>query len=385
VIRDPRFITIVLRGGLDGLATVVPVGDPDWLKLRGDNALIVDGPMGALPLDGFFALNPGMPNFHRLYQAGQAVVVHAVASAYRDRSHFDGQAVLESGFVRPGRVESGWLNRALASLETDGRADRRGPQAFAIGPIVPLIMRGPAPVLSWVPPQLPAVPDATTVRLLDLYRRTDANFRRVLEGRLSLAAMIAKAGGMERKPHRPSSVITVAGYPQLRDFAEAAGTTAKLLARPEGPRIGALAFDGWDTHVNEGAINGRLASLLAALDGALEAIETNMGDAWSDTIVAVITEFGRTARINGGAGTDHGTGTVLLLAGGTLKGGRVIADWPGLKDSDLLERRDLRPTTDLRAVLKGVLWDHLGVPGSALDDVVFPDGNSIRPMTGLLR
>ena len=153
---------------------------------------------------------------------------------------------------------------------------------------------------------------------------------------------------------------------------------------PEGPRVGALAFDGWDTHVQEGAVNGRLADLLGALDGAIGAIKTNMGEAWNETVVTLVTEFGRTARINGNAGTDHGTATVALLLGGALKGGRVIADWPGLKESDLYERRDLKATTDLRTVLKGVLKDHLRVDDRALAADVFPGSDTVAPMAGLL-
>jgi uncharacterized protein (DUF1501 family) len=167
-------------------------------------------------------------------------------------------------------------------------------------------------------------------------------------------------------------------------FAEAAGSAAKFLARPDGPRIGALAFDGWDTHANEGAASGRLANLLGALDGAVAAIETNMGDAWRETAVAVITEFGRTARINGTEGTDHGTATVALLAGGALRGGRVVADWPGVKESALYENRDLKPTTDLRAVLKGLLRDHVRVPEQALASTVFPDSGAVKPLGGLV-
>jgi len=148
--------------------------------------------------------------------------------------------------------------------------------------------------------------------------------------------------------------------------------------------VGALAFDGWDTHVNEGAVGGRLANLLGALDGAIAAIKTNMGEAWSETVVALVTEFGRTARINGNEGTDHGTATVALLTGGALKGGRVIADWPGLKEADLYEKRDLKPTTDLRAVLKGVLCDHLRVEERALAADVFPSSEAVAPMRGLL-
>jgi uncharacterized protein (DUF1501 family) len=381
--RDPRFLTIVLRGALDGLAAVAPVGDPDWIKLRGDNALRLDGKTPALSLDGFFALNPAMPNVHGLYQAGEATIVHAVATPYRDRSHFDGQDVLESGLPKPGAVDTGWLNRALAGLEPSEPAHTRGRQAFAVGPVTPLVVRGPASVLSWTPPRLQPVSEETTMRLLDLYRHTDPTLARVLEDRLGIAA-IARAGGIPNTPN-DGPAIQGGGIEQVRAyFAEAAGAAAKFLASPEGPRIGALAFDGWDTNVNEGAVNGRLAGLLGALDGAIAAIKTNRGEAWSETVVALVTEFGRTAHVNGNEGTDHGTGTVALLAGGALKGGRVIADWPGLKEGDLYERRDLKATTDLRAVLKGVLKDHLRVDDRALAADVFPGSEAVAPMAGLL-
>jgi uncharacterized protein (DUF1501 family) len=380
--RDPRLLVIVLRGALDGLAAVAPVGDPDWLRLRGDKALTLDGAAPALPLDSFFALNPAMPNLHRLYQAGAAAIVHAAATPYRERSHFDGQDVLESGLTKPGAVTSGWLNRALAALEPAGRTNPRGREAFAVGPVTPLVVRGPAPVLSWTPPRLPPASDDTIMRLLDLYRHTDPALARVLEERMGLAA-IARAGGME-KPEQQRAA-PAAGANQVRAFfAESAGAAAKFLARPDGPRIGALAFDGWDTHANEGALDGRLAALLGGLDGAIAAIETNMGAAWRETVVAIVTEFGRTARINGTEGTDHGTATVAFLAGGALKGGRVIADWPGLKDANLQDGRDLKPTTDLRAVLKGLLKDHLRVNERALAANVFPDSGAVKPMAGLV-
>jgi uncharacterized protein (DUF1501 family) len=167
-------------------------------------------------------------------------------------------------------------------------------------------------------------------------------------------------------------------------FAESAGAAAKFLARPDGPRIGALAYDGWDTHQDEGALGGRLGALLGALDGAIAAIESGMGPAWSETAVAIVTEFGRTARINGTDGTDHGTATVALLAGGAIRGGRVVADWPGLGASDLHEGRDLKPTTDLRAVLKGVLKDHLRLDEEVLASRVFPGSRLARPMSGLV-
>ena len=384
--RDPRFLTIVLRGALDGLAAVAPVGDPDWVKLRGDSAIKLDGATPALPLDGFFALNPAMPNLHRLYKAGQAIVVHAVATPYRERSHFDGQDVLESGLARPGQADTGWLNRALVKLEPADRVrtGTNGRRTFAVGPITPLVVRGPAPVLSWVPPRLPPVSDDTTARLLDLYRHTDPTLARVLEDRIGLRSLVP-AGSPDRKPGDMGPAIQVGNINQVRAyFAEAAGTAAKFLANPDGPRVGALALDGWDTHNDEGVVSGRLAQLLGALDAALAAVETNMGAAWSETVVTLITEFGRTARINGTAGTDHGTATVALLLGGALKGGRVVADWPGVKESDLFEKRDLKATTDLRAVLKGLLRDHLRIDERVLTADIFPGSDAVAPMTGLL-
>src|SRR6478752_2639025 len=310
--RDPRFLVIVLRGALDGLATVAPVGDPDWQRLRGNNALTTDGATAALPLDAFFALNPAMPNLHRLYKAGQATIVHAVATPYRERSHFDGQDVLESGLIRPGSADSGWLNRALSGLPASGRVNAS--QAFAVGPITPLVARGPAPVLAWTPSRLQPASYDTLARLIDLYRHTDPALARALEERNALSA-IAPAGATEPRRMQNPTTPPVPGAAVRAYFAESASAAAKFMARPDGPRVGALAFDGWDTHANEGATKGRLAVLLAALDGAITALESGMGDSWKDSVVAVITEFGRTAHINGTEGTDHGTATVALLVG----------------------------------------------------------------------
>jgi uncharacterized protein (DUF1501 family) len=375
--RDPRFLAIVLRGALDGLATVAPIGDPDWIALRGDNALTLDGKTPALKLNDYFALNPAMPNLNRMYAANEAIIVHACATPYRERSHFDGQDLLESGLAKPGVSDSGWLNRALTGLAAAGRVDPKGGKAFAVGPVTPLIVRGPAPVLSWSPQRAQPASADTAQRLLDLYRQSDVKLASVLADNGKLTA-IEQSGEMNRKPGG-AAPGQVRAY-----FAEVAGTAAKFLARPDGPRVGALALDGWDTHFNEGIANGRLSQLLGALDGALDAVKTNMGTAWSETVVAFVTEFGRTARINGTEGTDHGTATVALLVGGALKGGRVIADWPGLKEANLYESRDLKPTTDLRAVLKGILKDHLRADDRALAQNVFPGSDTVTPMTGLL-
>jgi uncharacterized protein (DUF1501 family) len=372
--RDPRFLVVVLRGALDGLATVAPVGDPNWVRLRGNDALLTSGETAALPLDNLFALNPAMPNLYRMYKAGQATIVHAVASPYRERSHFDGQDVLESGLTKPGG-DTGWLNRALAGLKPSDRV--AGKNTFAVGPITPLIARGPAPVLSWTPSRLQPAGSDTLGRLLDLYRHTDPVLARALEERSALSAIAS--GGMDEIGAGPKP-----GGPLLAYFTEAASGAARFMARPDGPRIGALAFDGWDTHANEGATHGRLSVLLGALDSALAAIEGAMGAAWKETAVAVITEFGRTARINGTEGTDHGTATVALLVGGALRGGRVIADWPGVADTALFQGRDLKPTADLRAVMKGILRDHLRADERALAQQVFPDSETVKSLDGLI-
>src|SRR3954453_14009394 len=366
--RDPRLIVVILRGALDGLATVAPLGDPDYAGLHGTIALSTNGPNAALALDGFFALHPSMPEFARMYRDRQAAVVHAVATPYRDRSHFDGQDVLESGYAGPGRVQSGWLNRALEALPRGERVS----SALAVGPTAPLVLRGAAPTVGWAPVALPQADDDTAMRLVDLYRHRDP----ALASALSQGLQLEKAASGDDMKPKPGNQVA-----QMRQVARGA---AKLMAADDGPRIAALAFDGWDTHANEGGPVGGLAFLLGGLDGALAEFESGLGERWRDTVVVVATQFGRTAPINGTDGTDHGTGTIALLAGGAVKGGRVIADWPGLKPANLFEARDLKPTTDLRSVIKGVLQGQFGLSDRVLAETVFPDSASARPMKGLI-
>ena len=375
--RDPRLLVIVLRGGLDGLALAAPAADPDLVRLRGPLALPAAGEGAGLPLDSLFVLNPAMPYLHALYQRRQAVLAHAIASPYRERSHFDGQDVLESGMPGVSRTDTGWLNRALAALGASGGAARAAdPKGLAMGAVVPLVMRGPAPVLSWIPKTfgLP-LRESTIARLADLYAQTDPGLARAFaEGiEIDRVAAASAAAGVGAPPAGP-----------LREFVETAQTAAKFMAAADGPRIGALSFNGWDTHASEGALKGQLANRLAGLDAALKAFAEGLGEAWAHTAAVVVTEFGRTARINGTEGTDHGTATVALIAGGAVKGGRVLADWPGLADGALHEGRDLKPTQDLRALLKGVLRDHLGLPQGVLTDSVFPQSAAARPLDGLI-
>jgi uncharacterized protein (DUF1501 family) len=377
--RDPRMLVIVLRGALDGLATVAPAGDPNWVSAREDNALAPGGKFPALKLDDFFALHPAMPNLQRMFVAGDATIVHACATGYRERSHFDGQDILESGTMKPGSTHTGWLNRALDSLVSDDVVHGEAKQVFAVGPVTPLVVRGPAPVLVWAPQQVQPASEDTLARLLNLYKSKDQQLAHVLEERMALNALQSDSNNADQ----PEQVQRVS---KLRAFyAEAATGAAQVLGHPNGPRVGALALEGWDMHASEGIVNGQLNGMLGALDGALAAAEQTLGAAWKDTVIAVITEFGRMVKLNGSNGTDHGTATVALLAGGALKGGRVIADWPGLKDADLYEGRDLRPTTDLRAILKGLLSEHLRVDEDTLDEDVFPGSDDITAMTGLVR
>jgi uncharacterized protein (DUF1501 family) len=267
--------------------------------------------------------------------------------------------------------------------------------------VVPLVMRGKAPVLSWIPNayNIP-LRDSTIARLMDLYGQTDPRLAKAFADGLEIgkvgagmtAATPAKAvvkplpaagADMAMSGPAPAPAQPAGGRP-FRDFIETAETAAKFLGSADGPRIGALSYNGWDTHANEGAVQGQLANRLAGLDAAIKAFAEGMGPAWKDTVVLVVTEFGRTAHVNGTDGTDHGTATAMLMLGGGVKGGRVIADWPGLAEGSLHEARDLKPTRDLRTVLKGVLRDHLGIPQGALASTVFPDSGKVAPLDGLL-
>ncbi|MBX9992320.1 DUF1501 domain-containing protein [Phreatobacter oligotrophus] len=372
--RDPRLVVVVLRGALDGLAAVPPVGDPGYVPLRPGLALPASGDGAALLLDGFFGLLPAMPNLARLYQAKQAAIVHATATGYRERSHFDGQDVLESGQPRPGLTQSGWLNRAIALLPPGERIGAKG--ALGIGAIAPLVVRGQAPVLGWAPQGLQQADDDVARRVLQLYDEREPRLAAALRQGLDTSRMASASGLGGLRPR--SSPADPEGMALIATGA------AKLMAAPDGPRVAALALEGWDTHVNAGGATGQLATRLGGLDRVFAIFEEELKAVWRETVVVVMTEFGRTARVNGTTGTDHGTATVAFLAGGAVKGGRVVADWPGLAPNKLFEGRDLAATTDLRAVLKGVLVDHLGMDAKPLAETIFPGTLALPPMRGLI-
>jgi len=387
---DSRFVFVLLRGALDGLSAVPPVGDPDYAALRGQIALAKSGADAALPLQGPFGLHPALQFLHRSYAAKELTVLHAIATPYRERSHFDAQNVLESGDPRPHGSASGWINRALAALP----ADKPHESGVALGANVPLAMRGPAAVASWSPTRIAALDEATLARVTDLYARDPLLSQRLAEA-LESDAIATEAQAAANAD--PEAALTMSSKENVVEqdakekrnynarYTETARAAAGFLKRDDGPRVAMFDTTGWDTHANEGGAQGQLALRLRGLDAALAALKESLGPVWGKTAVLVATEFGRTAAINGTRGTDHGTGAAAFLLGGAVAGGRVLADWPGLSRANLLENRDLKPTRDLRTVMKGVLRDHLGVSSSALDGKVFPDSANVRALDGLMR
>ena len=336
---DKRFLFIIQRGAADGLATLAPTGDPAYAGLRG--GLAADLTTGA-KLDSMFTLHPALAEMAKLYAAKQALFVHAVASPYRDRSHFDGQNVLESGGAGAYRVKDGWLNRLLGELP--------GGKAVALAPTVPLALRGRVPVQSYAPSTLPQAGDDLLIRIGDLYAQdpqlgplwTQAQAARMKAGELGDAKGGAAAGQL----------------------------AAKLMGGADGARIAMIETNGWDTHNGQ---RGRLAAQLRGLDALVANLKAGLGADWSNTLVLVATEFGRTARANGTGGTDHGTGAMAMLIGGAVAGGKVIADWPGLSPGALYDGRDLKPTIDLDALIASALSQHFGLDGARTAGLLFPE------------
>jgi uncharacterized protein (DUF1501 family) len=388
--RRSRLVLVILRGALDGLAAVPPLGDRDYANLRGEFALRLPGePKGALPLNGFFGLHPALSFLHDSYAARELIVFHAVASPYRERSHFDGQDVLENGTTLPHASQSGWLNRALAQAPGVARRDA----GVALGQNVPLVMRGPAEVTSWSPSKLTGLDDDTLARITDLYAHDPLLSMRLADA-LAAETMVAGAGGMAPDMAAADVAGQAAAVPPATKppaqgggdrYAEIVRAAAGFLRQENGPQVAVFDTTGWDTHANEGGAEGQLAGRLTALDKGLATLRGELGPAWNDTAVLLVTEFGRTAAINGTRGTDHGTATMALLVGGAVAGGRVIADWPGLSARSLYQGRDLMPTLDLRCVLKGLLQEQLAIPARSLDATVFPNSERARPIQGLLR
>ncbi len=350
-----RFVFIIQRGAADGLGTIGAIGDPAFAAARG--ALAEDLTAGT-KLDAMFALHPAMTQAAGLYGKGQALFAHAVASPYRDRSHFDGQNVLETGGTGAYQLKDGWMNRLLGVVPTD---DAR---AIAIAATVPMALRGRREVASYAPSALPDASDDLLSRVTQLYQ-SDAQLHALWGEALAtrrLTSDLAQDNG--------------------RNAAATGALAARLLAPANGARIATIETGGWDTHAGQ---RGRLAQQLKGLDAMVGALQAGLGPVWDDTLVLVATEFGRTVAVNGTGGTDHGTGAAAMLFGGAVKGGRVVADWPGLATANLYEARDLKPTMQLDAFIGGAVAGHFGVEPARVMAALFPASGRTAAIEGLLR
>jgi uncharacterized protein (DUF1501 family) len=402
-----KLVVVICRGGMDGLSVSPPVGDPNYAALRGAIAIPgFDQPGGALKLDDTFGLHPALASVHKLALKGEARIAPAVASPDRERSHFEAQDVLENGATAAYGTDSGWLNRALQVM---------GPgkvKAISVGATAPLILRGGIEAASWSPgpgvgrdPRLPGI-------LQDLYAN-DPMLSRALASGLATEAMakVASAdataaltqavdmtGAAMAPADAPAPAMTApapaaptenaAVQAALRQGIPAAqklgATLAGFMIQPGGPQVAAVSIEGFDTHANQGSSQGQLATRLAYLDAALDGLADGMGPAWKDTAVVVVTEFGRTAHVNGTSGTDHGTGSTALLLGGALKKGGIVGDWPTLAPAKLFENRDTAPSLDMRALFKGLLVAQYGIDRRALDTAVFPGSAAVAPLGGII-
>ena len=345
---DQRFVFIIQRGAADGLHIVPPLGDPNYAALRGP---LLASLSDAHAIDATFSLHPALARTAALFGAKQALAVHAMASVYRDRSHFDGQNILETGGTRAYAERTGWLNRLIAALPSEHA------NGLALAPDIPLALRGPAPVSSYAPSRLPEAGPDLLERVTGLYQN-DSQLAGLWKSALATRAL---AGADTAAAHAASG-------------EETGRIAAKLLTPANGARVMMIETLGWDTH---SAQAGRLNGVLRNLDAMIGALADGLGPAWNNTLVLVATEFGRTAAINGTGGTDHGTASAALLLGGALsrgwaKAGAVACDWPGLAPASLYQNRDLKPTMALESVICGALAQHFGKDPRHLARMLYP-------------
>lgn len=350
---DRRFVFIIQRGAADGLGTLAPVRDPAFAGLRG--ALAEDFATG-VKLDGMFTLHPALSQAGQLFASKQALFAHAVASPYRDRSHFDGQNVLETGGASAYQLRDGWLNRLLTLLP---EGERRG---IAVAATVPMALRGRVEVGSYAPSALPDASDDLIARVTSLYA-ADPQLHALWDQATATRALTGDLAGNDG-----------------RNGAATGALAARLLTPADGARIATIETGGWDTHAGQRA---RLAAQLRGLDAMIGALRTGLGPVWQQTMVLVATEFGRTVAVNGTGGTDHGQASAAMLLGGGVRGGRIVADWPGLAPTNLYEGRDLKPTTDLDALIAGAVAGHFALDPARTKATLFPGATAARPIEGL--
>lgn len=386
-----KLVVVICRGGMDGLSVSPPVGDANYANLRGSIAMKPDQ---VLKLDDTFGLHPELKSVHALALKGEARIAPAIASPDRARSHFEAQDVLETGSAHVYGTETGWLNRTLEAL-----APVRKVEGLSVGTTAPLILRGKVQAASWSPGKGVDETARLPTLLQDLYKNdpmlgpafargleTETMAQTAMTALSATPAMNVAAASTPAMTGAAPMSPTMANDRQNRAGSEAArklgSTLGGFMVQAGGPQIAAISLDGFDTHAGQ---LGQIATRLSYMDAVLDGLHTGLGAEWKNTVVIAVTEFGRTARVNGTGGTDHGTGSTGLVLGGALKkGGGIVGDWPGLADKALFENRDTAPTVDMRGLFKGVLAEHIGVDRAILENKVFPDSAAAKPVTGLV-
>jgi uncharacterized protein (DUF1501 family) len=361
-----RLVVIFLRGAIDGINVVVPYDEKAYYDVRSTIAIGRPGTDGgALPLDGRFGLHPALLSLLPLWSNKTLAFIHAAGSPDPTRSHFDAQLFIENGTPGRNTTPDGWMNRLLAALPAP-----HGPtDAVSIGPTLSTILKGKLPVAN-----LPLGPHAADPMLLDrpevsrefdrLYAGDDAIARAYREGRAARAELL---GDLAEEMQRANN-----GAPPPGGFPAQAARLGGLLRRDQRIRLAFASLGGWDTHVNQGNDKGQLANHLRPLGDGLAILAKELGQAWSDTVIVVLSEFGRTVHENGNGGTDHGHGNVIWVLGGDVRGGQIYGDWPGLATPQLYQRRDLAVTTDYRLALVAILERHFQLDDRQLAEI-FPD------------
>ena len=348
-ITEKRLLIVLLRGGMDGLASIPPIGDKNLSKIRKD--VLVNG---ADDLDGFFGINPSLKFLGSEYHQGRAAFVHATSFPYTGRSHFDGQNIMETGGEQAYALTSGWVGRAMNAA---------GYSSLSVSLPIPIILRGNELNSNYFPTNFRKVNPAVYNDVQQMWKE-DPQLSGLIEPMMAREIDLFGAGRGSTR--------------ELVSFA------AKEMHKPNGPRVGLLEFEGFDTHALQGNEQGHHAEILAELDGVLEAFKRQMGDLYENTVVVTVTEFGRTASENGTQGTDHGYGSAIFLAGGLVKGKQVVSDWPGLSTKNLYEGRDLLMTIDARDVYAEVIKTVFDLNDEDISRDVFIGYNSPRTL-GIMR
>ncbi len=361
-----KLVVIFLRGAVDGLSVVAPYAEPDYARYRPAIALPAPGQTdGLLDLDGHFGLHPALAPLMPMWQGGRLAFVHASGSPDATRSHFDAQDYMESGTPGVKVTGDGWMNRLLGELPGP-RSPTRG---VSVGAVVPRIYAGSASVASLAQGQ-----GATRATILDqpriadafakLYDGDDASSRAYRESQVARREVLASLdpGAAEKEQMAASN-----GAPLPNGFPEDAARLARLMRNDARVQLGFVALGGWDTHAGQGTARGQLANRLAPLGQGLAILADRLGPMFDDTVVVVMSEFGRTARENGNRGTDHGHGNAMWVMGGPVAGGKVHGRWPGIAEASLNENRDLAVTTDFRDVIATIAERHLALPDAQLD------------------